>query len=105
MLHFPNDQMLNAANYMKNDGSADCADALQKLIDENPNRTIYFPDGEYLISKPLQTSGAATESTAFYLSDNAVIKASNDWKGGDDALIKLGISNKDANENNIFRKQ
>ena len=26
MLHFPNNQMLNAADYMKNDGSADCAD-------------------------------------------------------------------------------
>ena len=92
---------VDVSQFIEPNSGNDVAAALQKLIDENKNRTIYFPDGEYLISKPLQTSGAATESTAFYLSDNAVIKASNDWKGGDDALIKLGISNKNSNENNI----
>lgn len=45
--------MLNAADYMKNYGTEDCAPALQRLIDENPNRTIYFPDGTYLLKSPL----------------------------------------------------
>ena len=37
-------------DYIKNDGKKDVSDAIQKIIDNNPNRTIYFPDGTYLIS-------------------------------------------------------
>jgi len=40
-------------DYVPNDGKTDVADALQAVIDENPNRTIYFPDGIYLISKDI----------------------------------------------------
>ena len=36
----------------------DISDKLQKIIDENPNRTIFFPDGDYYISKPLLTPAA-----------------------------------------------
>ena len=38
-------------DYIKNDGTTDVADEIQKIIDENPNRTIYFPDGVYVIGK------------------------------------------------------
>lgn len=64
--------------------------ALQEVIDNNKSKTIYFPDGEYIISKPLKTSAVATASTSLYLSDNAVIKASDNWIGTDKALIELG---------------
>ena len=37
------------------DGKTDVADAIQALIDANPNRTIYFPDGIYLLSHPTNT--------------------------------------------------
>ncbi|MBR2613896.1 MAG: flagella basal body P-ring formation protein FlgA, partial [Clostridia bacterium] len=33
---------------MPNTGE-DVSDAIQKAIDENPHRTIYFPDGEYIL--------------------------------------------------------
>ncbi len=33
----------------------DAADALQALIDASPNRTIYIPDGEYVLSHPVAT--------------------------------------------------
>lgn len=39
------------------DGSTDVTEALQTLINENPNRTLFFPDGTYLIRKPITTSG------------------------------------------------
>ena len=81
---------IDVSQFIKPNSGLDVYEALQKLIDNNTHRTIYFPDGEYLISRPLKTSAAAATSTSFYLSDNAVIKASNDWKGGNDALIKLG---------------
>ena len=92
---------VDVSQFIEPNTGKDLASALQQLIDENKNRTIYFPDGEYIISKPLQTSGDPNKSNSFYLSDNAVIKASNDWKGGDDALIKLGINNQDESENDI----
>lgn len=89
MTQLPYSEMLNAADYIKNDGSADCADALQKLIDENPNRTIYFPDGLYILSHPVSTPAEPILSVSFSLSAYAVIKASDDWHS-DEAMIRLG---------------
>ena len=83
---------IDVSQYIKPNSGLDVYAALQKLIDTNKHRTIYFPDGEYLISQPLKTSAAAVTSTSFYLSDHAIIKASDDWKGGNDALIKLGAA-------------
>ena len=85
-------KFIDVSQFIKPNSGLDVYAALQKLIDNNTHRTIYFPDGEYIISKPLMTSAAAPSSTSFYLSDNAVIKASDDWKGGNDALIKLGAA-------------
>lgn len=39
---------------VKADGSTDVTKALQELIDANPNRTLFFPDGTYLISLPAE---------------------------------------------------
>ena len=38
---------LIVTDYLIADGKTDAADAIQKLIDENPHRTLFFPDGEY----------------------------------------------------------
>ena len=42
-------------DYMPNDGSRDVSGDIQKLIDKNPNRTIYFPDGLYRLDNPICT--------------------------------------------------
>lgn len=81
--------MLNAADYMKNDGTEDCADALQRLIDENPHRTIYFPDGVYLLSHPVMTPADPKLSVSLSLSAYAILKASDDWSDTE-AMIRLG---------------
>ncbi len=36
---------------------------INELIEKNPYRTIYFPDGEYLVSKPIITACAGTNTT------------------------------------------
>ena len=73
-----------------NDGSVDVTKALQQLIDENPNRTIFFPDGTYIISSPISTPANAYESVSLLLSNYAVIRASNTkWRSGE-AMIRLG---------------
>ena len=70
-------------------GSGDVSDALQELIDKNPNRTIYFPDGIYTISKPVMTPADPTRSVDLRLSNYAVIKAADGWDS-DEAMIRLG---------------
>ena len=42
-------------DYIEANTGKDVSDALQKLILDNPHRTIYFPDGEYVIAKPICT--------------------------------------------------
>lgn len=79
---------LNVAKYIPKEG--DVSGALQKLIDENPNRVLYFPDGEYLLSRPIMTSAHPERSVAFELSTFAVIKASPDFEAKGEALLKLG---------------
>ncbi|MBP3441633.1 MAG: hypothetical protein J6L62_02400 [Clostridia bacterium] len=74
---------------IKVNSGEDVSDEIQALIDANPNRTIFFPDGEYLVSKPIYTPAEPTKSVSLELSDFAVIKAVGDWTYGE-AVIQLG---------------
>ena len=80
-----------ATDYVPADGKTDVSDALQKLIDDNPNRTIFFPDGVYLLSKPILTPAHPEKSVSLQLSSFAVLKASEDWDC-DEAVVRLGAS-------------
>ena len=91
----PNDMgYIVVTDYITTDG--DVSDIIQKIIDENPNRTIYFPDGVYLISKPILTPAEPTKSVALKLSNYATIKAAEGWSH-DEAMVRLG--GKDAANN------
>ena len=76
-------------DYLKADGKKDVSDAIQKIIDTNPNRTIYFPDGVYLISKPILTPADPRKSVSLSLSNYAIIRATDDWSS-EEAMIRLG---------------
>ncbi len=72
--------------------SGDMSTAIQKAIDENPNRTIYFPDGTYLVHKPIKTSADPEKCVSIRLSTYAVISAGgtkDKWTDGM-AVIELG---------------
>ena len=75
-------------DFVPADTGADVADALQALIDANPNRTIYFPDGEYLVSHSQCTPADPAKSVDLQLANYAVIKATEDFADG--AVICLG---------------
>ncbi len=79
-------------DYVPANTGEDLGSHLQELINKNKGRTLYFPDGEYLISSSLRTQSAGPYSTTFFLSDNAVIKATDDWRETNDnkALICIG---------------
>ena len=86
-LHVPKNK--DVVVKVKADGKTDVSDALQKIIDTNPNRTIYFPDGIYLISKPILTPASPSKSVALELSNYAIIKAADNWSSSE-AMIRLG---------------
>ena len=69
----------------------DVSDALQQLILDNPQRVLFFPDGEYLLSKPICTPANPEHSVSLQLSNYAVIKAMDTWDC-DEALIRLGAA-------------
>ena len=71
------------------DGKTDVADMIQKIIDDNPNRTIYFPDGVYLLSHPIATPAKPSLSVDLRLSNYAVLKAAPGWNDPE-AIVRLG---------------
>lgn len=76
-------------DYVKANGEKDVSDIIQKIIDDNPNRTIYFPDGVYMISKPICTPADPRKSVSLELSNYAIIKAMEGWTH-DEAMVRLG---------------
>ena len=87
-------------DYLTPNGGNDLIEEIRKIISmpTSINKVIYFPDGEYIISKPISTSSAGTRSISLKLAPNAVIKASDDWSKDNGAMIKLGAKD---NTNNI----
>ena len=79
-------------DFIKPNTGEDLYTNLQMLIDKNPGRTLYFPDGEYVISHSLQTTSEPEKSTSFYFSSGAVLRAADNWSndGNLRALICLG---------------
>ena len=83
-------------DFIKADTGEDIYSNLQMLIDKNPGRTLFFPDGEYVISRSLETTSDPANSTSFYFSSGAVLRAAENWKndGEKRALICLGAKQK-----------
>ena len=84
-------QSVVATDYMKANTGKDISDALQALILDHPNRTIYFPDGEYILGKPVLTPANPRCSVSLELSPYAVLRASDDWTDTE-AMIRLGAA-------------
>ena len=81
-------------DYVRTNARRDVSAELQKIIDENPQSTIYFPDGEYQISKPLVTSSDPAKAVSLRLSTFAIIKATSDWDDANGYMIQLGGKDK-----------
>ena len=68
----------------------DYAPAIKKAIEENPGRTIYFPDGTYNIKEPIVIPADPAKSVALRLSHLATITAI-EWKDPKVPMIRLGV--------------
>ena len=82
-------QGLVSAAGIAGDGTVPCSDAIQRLIDANPNREIFFPDGTYLLDKPICTPAHPEKSVALRLSTYAKFKAAPGWNHAE-AMVRLG---------------
>ena len=78
-------------DYIEANTGKDVSSEIQKIIDENPMRTIYFPDGEYILAKPICTSGKPETAVSLHLSNFAILKASDDWSDTE-AMVRLGAA-------------
>lgn len=78
-------------DYIAANAGEDVSDAIQKVIDENPRKTIYFPDGVYILAKPICTSANPKNAVSLHLSDFATLKASKDWSS-EEAMVRLGAA-------------
>ncbi|MGI5847791.1 MAG: hypothetical protein ACOX5T_07185 [Candidatus Cryptobacteroides sp.] len=85
-----NSMYVVATDYMVPDGKSDLSDKIQALIDNNPNRTIFFPDGTYLLSKPISTPADPKKSVHLVLANYAVFQAMLTWRIDSGALVRLG---------------
>ena len=88
-LNFDDAGYVLVSDHVKANTGSDVSDAIQKLIDENPNRTLYFPDGEYLLAKPIETSAAPDKTVSLRFSNYAILRPTDEWTRGE-PLIKLG---------------
>ncbi len=68
----------------------DVSVTLQALIDNNPGRTLYFPDGTYRLSKSVKTSADPAKGVSFVCSNYTVFEASSWLEEKDVAMIRLG---------------
>lgn len=84
-----NNGYLYITDYVLPNLGRDVADDIQRVIENNPNRTIFFPDGEYLISHPICTPAHPCHSVDLQLSAYATIRATEDWDH-EEAMIRLG---------------
>jgi len=75
--------------YIKANTGEDVSDALQALILANPHKTIFFPDGEYVLAKPICTPANPQNAVSLMLSNFATVKAAEGWDS-DEAMIRLG---------------
>ena len=81
---------INASDHLPIDGSRDVSADIQRLIEANPNRTIYFPDGIYLLAHPICTPADPRRSVDLRLSNYATLKAAEGWNTDEGAMVHLG---------------
>ncbi len=80
---------LIVTDYVKANTGEDVSDALQELIVNNPHRTLFFPDGEYILAKPICTPAHPERSVSLMLSNYAILRAADGWDN-EEAMVRMG---------------
>lgn len=78
-------------DYKLSSPKEDYADMVNRVIAENPGKTIYFPDGNYNIGKPIVIPADPAKSVALRFSHLATLRAKTDWADKTVAMIRIGV--------------
>ena len=78
-------------DYVEANTGKDVSDAIQKVINENPMKTIYFPDGEYILAKPICTPANGAHAVSLELSNFAILRAADGWDHKE-AMVRMGAA-------------
>jgi len=78
-----------ATNFVANDGKTDVSDALQKLVNDNPNRQSTFPTERIYFRNPLKTPADPKKSVSLKLSNFVILKAADSWSESE-AVVCFG---------------
>ena len=70
----------------------DTSELIQKAIDENPGKTIYFPDGKYEFTKTVIIPSVPEKSVSFRLSNYAILTPARTWPAECTALVQYGTA-------------
>ena len=84
-----NKKYVVVTDYIEADTGKDVSDALQQIINDNPHKTIYFPDGEYILAKPICTPADPNKAVSLELSCFAILRAAADWSS-EEAMVRMG---------------
>ena len=71
-------------------GEKDMSVVIQKAIDENPGKTIYFPDGKYNLTRTIVIPSEEGKSVSLRLSNYATFGPASGWDQKCTALIQYG---------------
>lgn len=97
--NFVDNNVINVKSYgAHGDGINDDSVILQTIINNNPNKTLYFPSGIYLLDNPLSVKQVNNKLVSFLLDDYAVLKANDNMT----SLIELGFDMSDGYYDRYF---
>ena len=68
------------SDYVRPDTGKDVVEYLQELINVNAHKTLFFPDGEYIISHSLVTAPNPSMAVSLVFAEGSVLKAANNWE-------------------------
>ena len=68
---------------------------INRVIAENPGRTIYIPDGTYTLNEPIVIPADPAKSVSLRLSNQAVLRAATDWAEPYVGMIRVGVNDDD----------
>ena len=74
----------------ENRDEKDMSVVIQKAIDENPGKTIYFPDGKYNLTKTIVIPSEEGKSVSLRLSNYATFGPATNWDSNCKVLIQYG---------------
>lgn len=76
----------------RKDPNENYSQLINRLIAENPGRTIYIPDGNYTLNEPIVIPADPAKSVSLRLSNLAVLRADAKWPDRMLAMVRVGVT-------------